>query len=222
MLIQRVLLSHKGQTQSPHLHQEPLVKSRKRCSPAMPSLPLALQCKLLELFGSIIQQTVDPDQWRAQIQKPLESNLPPATPLVKAGYSSTSISLRHNCSHIPGTATGAVVSPLPLIRPRALPHHFSVQSSLRQNMSLVCWSSTMLRASWTPWIICSTGKMPLWGAQLEQTTQLAATDCSAACTSSCWRAVQRNEGQRRPGHVQMGQKRSRSQLLLAGDVTAGI
>ena len=30
--------------------------------------------------------------------------------------------------------------------------------------------------------------MPLWRAQLEQTTQLAVTGCSAARTSSCWRA----------------------------------
>lgn len=55
-----------------------------------PSLPLpsplslALQCKLLVLFCSVIQQTVDSDQQRAQIQKPPESNLPPAALLVKA------------------------------------------------------------------------------------------------------------------------------------------
>lgn len=36
------------------------------------------------------------------------------------------------------------------------------------------------------------------------------------------RAVRRTKGQQWPGHTQMGQKRSRSQLLLAGDVTAGI
>lgn len=160
MLLQGVLLSHKGQTQSTHLRQEPLVKLREEFSPLAPSLPLpspprlspACGASCWSYFASLsksqwIQTNGEPkfrSFWRAAFpcspsgkgRAFQHKHIPLAQAQLHPTYCCWHCGITHASYPPSGSATPYPCAKLP---------------EARQHISLACWYSAELRGFWTLW-----------------------------------------------------------------------